>query len=56
MLIMVWTIDRFIIGLIFAVRFMKAQSADKKPDDLSDEDIERVKSLHAATRTEQDEK
>ena len=46
----------FIFGLIFAVRFMKAQSADAQQDDLSDEDIERVKSLHATTRTEQDEK
>ena len=46
----------FIIGLIFAVRFMKAQSTDAQSDNLSDEDIERVKSLHATTRTEQDEK
>lgn len=46
----------FIIGLIFAVRFMKAQSVDTQPDELSDEDIERVKNLHAATRTEQDGK
>lgn len=46
----------FIFGLFFAVRFIKAQSADAQPDDLNDEDVERVKSLHAATRTEQDEK
>lgn len=46
----------FIFGLIFAVRFMKAQSADAQPDSLSDEEIERVKSLHSTTRTEQDEK
>lgn len=46
----------FIIGLIFAVRFMKAQSVDTQPDELSDEEIERVKNLHAATRTEQDGK
>lgn len=46
----------FIFGLIFAVRFMKSQSADTQPDSLSDEEIERVKSLHSTTRTEQDEK
>lgn len=46
----------FIFGLIFAVRFMKSQSADAQPDSLSDEEIERVKSLHSTTRTEQDEK
>lgn len=46
----------FAFGLIFAVRFMKAQSSDAQPDNLSDEDIERIKSLHADARTEQDEK
>ena len=28
----------FILGLIFAVRYMKAQAADAQPDDLSDEE------------------
>ena len=46
----------FIFGLIFAIRFMKAQSADAQSDNLSNEDIERIKSLHATTRAEQDEK
>ena len=46
----------FIVGLIFAVRFMKAQSSDAQPANLSDEDIERVKNLHAAVHREQGEK
>lgn len=46
----------FVIGLIFAVRFVKAQSSDAQPAKLSDEDIERVKNLHAAAHKEQGEK
>lgn len=37
----------FAVGLIFVVRFMKAQSSNVAPETLSDEDVERIKSLHA---------
>lgn len=37
----------FAIGLIFVVRFMKSQNAAAPADSLSEEDIERVKNLHA---------
>jgi len=37
----------FIFGLIFVVGFMKAQSEKKQADDLSEEDRERIKNLHA---------
>ena len=37
----------FIIGLIFVVRFMKLQNAAAQVKSLSEEDIERIKSLHA---------
>jgi len=46
----------FILGLIFAVRFMKAQAANSEPVKLSEEELERVKSLHADTQAEQGEK
>ena len=37
----------FIIGLIFVVRFMKLQNAAAQVESLSEEDVERIKSLHA---------
>lgn len=37
----------FGIGLIFVVRFMKSQNAADTSDSLSEEDIERIKNLHA---------
>lgn len=42
----------FIFGLIYVVRLMKSQSAEVAPDSLSEEEIERIKNLHA----EQDNK
>ncbi|MBT8135143.1 MAG: cytochrome c-type biogenesis protein CcmH [Gammaproteobacteria bacterium] len=42
----------FIFGLIFVVRFMKSQNEAAQPESLSEEDIERIKNLHA----EQDKK
>ena len=46
----------FVIGLIFAIRFMRSQSSEPSQESLSEEDIERVKSLHAGSNTEQDGK
>jgi cytochrome c-type biogenesis protein CcmH len=37
----------FFVGLIFVVRFMKAQSARKQVESLSEADVERIKNLHA---------
>jgi len=37
----------FIFGLIFVVRFMKSQTVDAKEKSLSEEEIERIKNLHA---------
>jgi cytochrome c-type biogenesis protein CcmH len=37
----------FGIGLIFVVRFLKAQSRRKQVESLSEEEIERIKNLHA---------
>jgi len=37
----------FGIGLIFVVRFLKAQSRRKQAESLSEEEIERIKNLHA---------
>ena len=37
----------FFMGLIFVVRFMRSQSTDKQVDDLSEEEINRIKDLHA---------
>jgi cytochrome c-type biogenesis protein CcmH len=37
----------FIFGLFFVMRYMKAQSASKEPEALSEKEIERIKSLHA---------
>lgn len=42
----------FAFGLVFVVRFMKSQSSKTQPESLSDEDIKRIKNLHA----EQDDK
>ena len=42
----------FAFGLVFVVRYMKSQSSKKQVESLSDEDIQRIKSLHA----EQDDK
>lgn len=42
----------FIIGIIFVVRFMKSQKSGAQVDSLSEEEIERIKNLHA----EQDKK
>jgi cytochrome c-type biogenesis protein CcmH len=37
----------FILGLVFVVRFMKSQSSATQPVSLSEEEIERIKNLHA---------
>ena len=37
----------FIIGILFVVRFMKSQKRDAQVDSLSEEEIERIKNLHA---------
>lgn len=37
----------FVIGLIFVVRYMKSQSDEVAPASLSNEEIERIKNLHA---------
>ena len=42
----------FVFGLIFVVRFMKAQSANVQTESLSEDEVERIKNLHA----EQDDK
>jgi len=42
----------FIVGILFVVRFMKSQKPDAQVDSLSEEEIERIKNLHA----EQDKK
>ena len=46
----------FALGVVFAVRFMKSQSSGARPESLSEEDIERVKSLHADLNSEQGDK
>jgi cytochrome c-type biogenesis protein CcmH len=46
----------FVIGLIFAIRFMRSQSPESSQESLSEEDIERVKSLHSDLDTEQGKK
>ncbi|MBE9564002.1 MAG: cytochrome c-type biogenesis protein CcmH [Proteobacteria bacterium] len=47
----------FIIGLFYAIRFLKSQNTGSQADDLSDEDIERIKSLHSEqNRNKQDSK
>ncbi len=42
----------FVFGLIYVVRLMKSQSSETQPASLSEEEIERIKNLHA----EQDNK
>ncbi len=37
----------FFFGMIFVVRYMKAQNLSKQVESLSKEDIERIKNLHA---------
>jgi len=37
----------FALGLVFVVRFMKSQSSAAQPSALSEEEIERIKNLHA---------
>ena len=37
----------FALGLVFVVRFMKSQSSAAKPAALSEEELERIKNLHA---------
>ena len=37
----------FIIGILFVVRFMKSQKSDAQVESLSEEEIERIKNLHA---------
>jgi cytochrome c-type biogenesis protein CcmH len=46
----------FVLGVIFAIRFMKSQSSGSQPESLSEEEIERVKSLHADMNSEQGDK
>ncbi len=42
----------FAFGLVFVVRYMKSQASKKQVESLSDEDLKRIKNLHA----EQDDK
>ena len=37
----------FAFGLVFVVRFMKSQASKKQVESLSDEDMQRIKNLHA---------
>lgn len=37
----------FFIGIIFVVRYMKSQNMSKQVESLSEEEIERIKNLHA---------
>ncbi len=37
----------FFIGMIFVVRYMKSQNMSKQAESLSEEEIERIKNLHA---------
>jgi cytochrome c-type biogenesis protein CcmH len=37
----------FLLGLVIAVRYLKSQSAEEEDESLSEEDIERIKNLHA---------
>lgn len=46
----------FALGVFFAIRFMKSQSSDSQLESLSEEEIERVKSLHADIKAEQGDK
>ncbi len=42
----------FVFGVIYVIRLMKSQSAESQPAGLNEEEIERIKNLHA----EQDKK
>ncbi len=42
----------FVIGLIFVVRYMKSQNTSAPMKNLSEEDIERIKNLHAEQDTQ----
>lgn len=46
----------FVLGIFYAMRFMKSQSSDSQLESLSEEEIERVKSLHADMKAEQGDK
>ena len=46
----------FALGIFFAMRFMKSQSSDSQQESLSEEEIERVKSLHADMKADQGDK
>jgi len=37
----------FAFGLVFVVRFLKSQSKNRQSESLSEEEIERIKTLHA---------
>jgi cytochrome c-type biogenesis protein CcmH len=37
----------FVLGVVFAIRLMRAQSSTVVDDSLSEEEIERIKNLHA---------
>ena len=37
----------FLLGLVIAVRYLKAQSTEVQDESLSEEEIERIKNLHA---------
>ena len=37
----------FLIGLVFAVRYLKSQDIDEQNESLSDDELERIKDLHA---------
>ena len=46
----------FVLGVFFAFRFMKSQPSGSQPESLSEEEIERVKSLHADMKADQGDK
>lgn len=46
----------FILLLVFAMRFMKLQSTKKPAKSLSEEDLKRIKDLHAQQGVQQDER
>ena len=46
----------FVLGIFYAIRFMKSQSSDSQQESLSEEELERVKSLHADMNAEKGDK
>ena len=46
----------FFVGVIFSVRLLKAQTSAVSDDDLSDDEIERIKNLHADLKMNQIDK